>query len=239
MLFSHQTNLSSTPGCFEESQQCFASATSDGTVAISHCIEEGTWGITDENNQIMLFQQCIGLGTIKSGNERYIACCLRGGTMYLVPVVEGTDPKKDIVVYATPVDLADCGAVRYVQKFAAGMAKVTSWQDDDNSSDMKCAALIGWSGGKIDVYEMKREEPGDNTLLEKVAEGGALSKFVETIMAMDENHIQLKSSAMWKKAWDECTNANEADSTADKIRNPNDHAFEGTRSLLLSLMADS
>ncbi len=159
--------------------------------------------------------------------------------MYLVPVVEGTDPRKDIVMYATPVDLADCGAVRYVQNFAAGMAQVTSWQDDDNSSSMKCAALIGWSGGKIDVYEMKREEPGDNTLLDKLAERGALSKFVEMMMTMDKNHNQLKSSKLWKQAWDECTNADEVDFAADRIRNPNDHTFEGMRSLLLSLMADS
>lgn len=187
----------------------------------------------------MLFQQCIGLGTIKSGNERYVACSLRGGTIYLVPVVEGTHPRKDIVMYTTPVDLADCGAVRYVQNFAAGLAQVTSWQDDDNSSSMKCVALIGWSGGKIDVHEMKTEELGDNTLLDKLTERGTLSKFVEMIMAMDENHNQLKSSKLWKQAWDECTKANEVDLAAEMIRNPNDQAFEGTRLLLLSLMNDT
>jgi len=187
----------------------------------------------------MLFQQCIGLGTIKSGNERHVACCLRGGTIYLVPVVEGTDPRKDIVMYATPVDLADCGAVRYVQNFAAGLAQVTSWQDDDNSSSMKCAALIGWPGGKIDVYEMNTEEPGNNMLLDNLAERGTLSKFVKMLMTMDENHSQLESSTLWKQAWDECTKANEVDSAADRIRNPNDHTFEGTRLLLLSLMNDT
>ena len=187
----------------------------------------------------MLFQKCIGLGTIKSGKKRYVACCLRGGTIYLVPVVEGTNPRKDILMYATPVDLADCGAVRYVQNFAAGMAQVTSWQDNDNSSSMKCAALIGWSGGKVDVYEMKTEEPGDNMLLNKLAERGAMSKFVEMIMTMDENHNQLKSSTLWKQAWDECSKANEVDSAVDRIRNPNDHTLEGTRLLLLSLMNDT
>ncbi|KAK1741615.1 hypothetical protein QTG54_007188 [Skeletonema marinoi] len=222
--------------CFEESQKCFASATSDGTVSISHCLEEGSWGITDENNQIMLFQQCIGLGTIESGNERYLACCLRGGTIYLVPVAEGNNPRKDIVMYATPVDSADCGAVRYIQNFAAGLTQVKSWQEDDDSSSMKYAAMIGWSGGKIDVYELNAEETRENLLLDILAERGTLSNFVKMLMNMDKRHNQLESSTLWKQAWDECTKANEVESVVNRIRNPNDDTFEGTRLLILSLM---
>lgn len=221
-------------GCFEESQ-CFASAASDGTVAISHCLEEGSWGITDENNQIMLFQKCIGLGTIKSGNERYLACCLRGGTIYLVPVVvEGTD-RKDIIMYATPVDSADSGAVRYVHNFTAGVAQVKSWQDKrdkDGSSSMKCVAMIGWSGGKIDVYEMNTVNTRCNLMLDKLTERGTLTKFVEMIRNMDETHHQLQSSLLWKQAWDECMKTNEVEAV---VRNLNDGAFEGTRLLILSL----
>ena len=184
----------------------------------------------------MLFQQCIGLGTIESGNERYLACCLRGGTIYLVPVVEGNNPRKDIVMYATPVDSADCGAVRYIQNFAAGLAQVKSWQEDDDSSSMKYAAMIGWSGGKIDVYELNAEETRENMLLDKLAERGTLSNFVKVLMNMEKSHNLLESSTLWKQAWDECTQANEVESVVNRIRNPNDDTFEGTRLLVLSLM---
>lgn len=186
----------------------------------------------------MLSQKSIGLGTIKSENERYIACCLRGGTIYLVPVVEGIDPRKDIMMYATPVDSADCGAVRYVHNFIAGLAQVKPWQgkrEEDNSSSMKCAAMIGWSGGKIDVYEMNTAETNDNCLLNKLTERGTTSKMVEMIMNMDESHHQLKSS-LWKQAWDECMKANEVETVASRVRNLNDETFKGTRSLILSLV---
>ncbi len=159
--------------------------------------------------------------------------------MYLVPVVEGIDPRKDIIMYATPVDSADCGAVRYVHNFIAGLAQVKPWQgkrEEENSSSMKCAAMIGWSGGMIDVYEMKTVETRDNLLLDKLAERGTLSKFVETIMNMEEGHHQLQSSPVWKQAWDECMKANEVETVENRIRNPNDDTFEGTRSLILSFM---
>lgn len=159
--------------------------------------------------------------------------------MYLVPVVEGIDPRKDIIMYATPVDSADCGAVRYAHNFIAGLAQVKPWQgkrEEENSSSMKCAAMIGWSGGLIDVYEMNTVETRDNLLLDKLAERGTLSKFVETIMNMEEGHHQLQSSPVWKQAWDECMKANEGENVENRIRNPNDDTFEGTRSLILSLM---
>ena len=156
--------------------------------------------------------------------------------MYLVPVVEGTDPRKDIVMYTTPVDSADCGAIRYVHTFAAGLTEVKSWQEDDSSSIMKCVAMVGWSGGKIDVYEMNTEEPRDNLLLEKLAERGTLTKFVEMIMSMDENHKKLESSPLWKQARDECIKANEVENVIGSIRNPNDCTCEGARLLLFSLL---
>ena len=44
-------------GCFEGLNQSFVSASSDGTVAISHYNpENGSWGIMEEN-QFMFFQR--------------------------------------------------------------------------------------------------------------------------------------------------------------------------------------
>ena len=159
--------------------------------------------------------------------------------MYLVPVVESSKSKKDIVMYATPVDSTDFGTVRYVHNFSAGLAQVKPWKDkkgEDISFNMKCTALVGWSGGKIDVYEMDVGERRENLLLEKIAERGTLSKVVETMLKMDESHHQLQSSALWKQAWEECKQMNEVETIVKSIRTPNDCSFEGMRSLLISLM---
>ena len=195
---------------------------------------DGLWGITDENNQIMLSQKCIGIGSIVSGNDRYIACCLRGGTIYLVPVVEGKDSRKEIVIYATPVDSRDIGAIRYVHNFSAGLAQVKTENETDKLSKKKVVAMIGWSGGKIDVYELPTFESKGNLLLDKLAEKGNLSKIVELLRNIKPSPVQ--KSALWNQAWSECKEDNDVEVVANKIVNPQDDAFGGTRLLISSLM---
>lgn len=232
---------SSRIGCFDG---CFASAASDGTVAISHCLEDGSWGVTDENNQVLFCHKVVGLGTIASGQERYLACCLRGGTMYLLPVVEGRKSRTDIIMYATPVDSTDFGTVRYVHGFAAGLAQVKHWnnvKDDKSGYNTKCTAMVAWSGGKIDVYEFDTgESRDDHLLLQQLAEKGTISKIVEMMLTMEESQCPLQMpSALWKQAWEECKQAKEdAETIVKSIVSQNDDNFEGMRSLLLHLIKD-
>jgi len=168
--------------CFQDSSQglCFAFAVSDGTVAISYCDGE-SWGIYNGGNQIMLCQKSIGLGTVttckddEASHSRYITCCLRGGTIYLVPVVEPSyqstmTKNQNISMFTVPCDPSgeDDAVGRYVQAFSAGMAQVTPWQeahdpvasstDNNNLDDVqgvrKPIAMVCWPGN-IDVYEIK------------------------------------------------------------------------------------
>ena len=81
-----------------------------------------------------------------------------------------------------------------------------------------------WTGQNMIVYSDSFSIVG--------VEGGTLTKFVEMIRNMDETHHQLQSSLLWKQAWDECMKTNEVEAV---VRNLNDGAFEGTRSLILSL----
>lgn len=155
----------------------------------------------EEDNQIMLFERAVGIGTfdncgstlsetkrtdqrekndgniqvLQARQQRYVACCLRGGTIYLVPVSEPGAAtastravgNNEITVYTLPLD-PDGGDVRSVQNFTAGMARVTSWKDQsvkeksnlvDNLSDctMKSVAVVGWPGGSLDVYDTTPE----------------------------------------------------------------------------------
>ena len=156
-------------GCFE-GLDCFASAHSDGTVAISHCNPiDGSWGVFHDDNQIMLFQRCIGLGTFDYSNNslsdselRSIVCCLRGGTIYVVPVrAENDVTNNDLFMFAVPLDPNgdDDGLVRLAQSFTAGMAQVLCWKggvvkENTDCCTTKSVALLGWPGGIIDVYEL-------------------------------------------------------------------------------------
>ncbi|KAL7531219.1 hypothetical protein ACHAXR_003908, partial [Thalassiosira sp. AJA248-18] len=184
-------------GCFERPDSCFVSASSDGTVAISHYQQErGSWGVMEEDNQIMLFQRCIGTGTfdygdIVSGARRYAVCCLRGGTIYLIPVAENDTTRalggNEITMFAVPMDPNgdDDGLLRFVQNFTAGMVQVLCWKDQlgPDKSHMMCTvkpdgttksvALVGWPGGIIDVYELNPERRRDtNVLLGEIVERG-------------------------------------------------------------------
>ena len=113
----------------------------------------------DSSNQLMLFQKCIGLGTFDYSSTcsdmtgRYIACCLRGGTMYLVPVVENDVTRNDVTMLTIPLDSGNDGLVRLVQSFTAGMAKVRH-RKEENKECVKSVAMIGWQEGIIDVYDV-------------------------------------------------------------------------------------
>eukprot|EP00978_Attheya_sp_CCMP212_P048202 scaffold485212_cov75-Attheya_sp.AAC.1 len=124
---------------------CFAGALSDGTVAVCHATadkvmvpnnnnnlngheNEIVWGVMDDRNQVVLPQECIGMGSFvlqeshgdgnRHSHDRHsIACCLRGGTVFLLPVASppnnhgdgDTDkdeyPKNDtMTVYPCPTE---------------------------------------------------------------------------------------------------------------------------------------
>ncbi|KAL9188557.1 hypothetical protein ACHAXT_006935 [Thalassiosira profunda] len=165
ILGVQRTSVTNKICCFEGSRPCFASASSDGTVAISHCSpEDGSWGVMQANNQLMFFERCIGLAAVDGGG-RYVACCLRGGTIYLVPVVEpgtATTDQNEIAMLSVPVDPdgEDDGLERFVQNFTAGTALVGNWKDPlsreryraSDKVSARVVAMVGWPGGNIDVY---------------------------------------------------------------------------------------
>ena len=132
---------------------------------------DGSWGVMDEDNQIMLFQRCVGLGTLDfDRTRRYIACCLRAGTIFLVPVAkiktskQIRSPMKCDNLIMFPVSVAsngdDDGFIHFVQSFTAGISRVTTWKasldKEENDADcfMKPIAIVGWTGGILDVYEI-------------------------------------------------------------------------------------
>ncbi|KAL3805121.1 hypothetical protein HJC23_003349 [Cyclotella cryptica] len=249
---------------FIDDHPCFASAASDGTVAISHLNRDGSWGVRHELNQVLFHQRCIGMGVIEytsSSNDRrrYICCCLRGGTMYLVPVIDNEENSLnnmssstigDIAMFAVPVDPSgeDDGVVRYVQNFASGMAYVPRWKDgprdighktssaSPEDVSLKSIALVGWNGGTIDVYEVYPSEPRhNNELFRQLVDRGLTRKLVETLLIVNQSH-PLISSVLWREAWGECNRDKDIDVILQGIKDVSRRDFVSTRELIMSVI---
>jgi hypothetical protein len=169
-----RTSVTNKICSFEGPDPCFVSAANDGTVVVAHAHSgDGSWGVMDEDNQIMLFQQCIGLGTLDfyRTRRRYIVCCLRAGTIIIMPValvktndqIRTTTKGDNLIMF--PVSMASNGDddefIQFMQSFTAGISRVTTWNaslgkvENDVECLMKPIAIVGWPGGILDVYEIQ------------------------------------------------------------------------------------
>ena len=165
-----RTSVTNKICSFKGPDPCFVSAANDGTVIVAHAhSEDDSWGVMDEDNQIMLFQQCVGLGILDfDRTRRYIACCLRAGTIIIMPIAKSKTNNQirttsdNLIMF--PVSMAsngdDDGFIHFVQSFTAGISRVTTWnanldkEDNDAEFLMKPIAILGWPGGILDVYEI-------------------------------------------------------------------------------------
>lgn len=115
------------------------------------------WGICHPDNQVLLFERCIGLGVVKD-IEDYLVCCLGGGTIYLLPIsaANENEPAKscEILSLVVPESEEDTSAIRCVQCFAAGASEVARVGVEPPSREKKHIALLGWAGGVVDVHEI-------------------------------------------------------------------------------------
>ncbi len=139
----------------------------------------------------MLFQRCIGMGALDfddylpssyslneslNGRRRYVACCLRAGTIFLVPVAKNetvketrTTRENDLTMFTVPVtpNGDDDGVVHFVQSFTAGISQViysNAGLCKENVNSMRNMmeffitpiAVVGYPGGVLDVYEISQ-----------------------------------------------------------------------------------
>jgi hypothetical protein len=142
-------------------------ALSDGTVAVlSSSSAEGDdscccgWGVAQDSHQLLLSYPVIGCGIVEQDNGHdYLACCLRGGTCFLIPITASNDSNDDndsndgetnneILGISYPHDVDADITSAYVQGFTAGMLSV----DDDGASSLLSVLVYAWPGGVVDIY---------------------------------------------------------------------------------------
>jgi len=110
------------------------------------------------------------------GTGRYVACCLRAGTILLVPVAKNdtieqtrrTRKNNDLIMFTVPVasNGDDDGVVHFVQSFTAGVSHIMMNRNFGLGKEnfnlmrnmaefcMKPIAIVGYTGGVLDVYEI-------------------------------------------------------------------------------------
>jgi hypothetical protein len=230
-------------GCSTAAACAFGLA--DGTVGIatasmrpsSRDTDEGeavSWGIARRSDQLLLSYPAIGLGTVTlrsppsgsaaSSEAHYLACCLRGGTVYLVdllPTLGDSDdslPRRQLKVIAYPKDLdVDSSAVQQVQGFVAA---------NINSRGAWCAESVpvlvyAWPGGILDVYacELQARTGCPRRLLEQLVENGSAQLLRELLMESTDESLASRGE-LWCSAKVEVHTMFPPSTTSDDLETP-------------------
>jgi hypothetical protein len=127
---------------------------SDFTVAIVTAVEEEdsslSWGIVQDEHQLLLSYPSIGCGSVEYENQEHFVCCLRGGTTYLIPSgKEELGYDSSVTVFFYPHDVDSDSTSRFVQGFTAGNLLV---RQGDQTLERMPVLVFCWAGGIIDVY---------------------------------------------------------------------------------------
>jgi hypothetical protein len=159
----------------------------DGTIAFlsSNPTMVDAVGIVEENHQILMSYPTVGCGVVTISDDRtaigvttsYLACCLRGGTCYLLPIVpssssssssgtttnsetsivqqetdDATNNHPSISTFQFPHDVASDLPYTYVRGFTAGNLQLLRNVDSHGSQLLHPVLVFAWPGGVVDVY---------------------------------------------------------------------------------------
>jgi len=186
------------------------------------------WGVPNDSDQVVLSYPAIGLATVDLSTGTHITCCLRGGTVYLVPESDELQP---ITVILSQVDTEVEPPMKYLQGFTAGNVRVDGIK---SSADKELAVLVySLAGGILKVYacELLAPTEEDSVLLELVKNGSA--QFLRDLLfSVEDDDPLLSASEAWKRSREEVMQADDGALTAETLRSP---SFIHTRQVLMEL----
>jgi hypothetical protein len=236
-------------------------ALADGTIALLSATTQGDdklrWGIANDYNQLLLPYPAIGCAPLNweaSLREPYIphvACCLRGGTTYLIPFFSPDETDNTLPVTTFSLDVET--QARHVVGFTAGNLimtppKASSDQlknsfNSTTTSRTTPVLVYGYAGGVIDIYscELQNAMPcrpmithRERSTLEELVSNGSIQLLAELLGSLEERDSLLAQSA-WKQAWIERNALSESTTVTDLLL----ANLAGTRTLLLQLSENS
>lgn len=210
-------------GAYDGALPFFAAALSDGTIAVMRAtIVEGSlhWGV--DGDQRVLSFPAIGIAPVALSTGSHVACCLRGGTVYLVP--ENDNP---VTVILAPVEKQ--ASTQYLHGFHAGNVRVEGIM---SSRDNELPVLVySGAGGISKVYSCELLSLTEqDCLLRELVENGSVKLLWEMLCSLsDEDPLLIMD--LWKLARDEFLQSSNAPTFGMLCS----ASFANTRHLLMEL----
>ena len=208
----------------------FAAALSDGTIArMSAKFEDDTllWGVCNDLDQVIISYPAIGLVPVDLRIGTHIACCLRGGTVYLIPQSDTLEPIKVIL---GPIDAEHQPSVQYLQGFTAGNISVNGIT---STTDKEVPVLIYSSdGGILKVYAcLLLSQTEQDCVLQELVNNGSAQLLREFLCSLEDDNPQLRSD-IWKKSRHEMMQTNDETLSFETLCSS---SFVHTRKVLMDL----
>ena len=193
------------------------------------------WGVSNESDQVVLSYPAIGLATVSLSTGRYLACCLRGGTVYLVPESD-SNTVKPVLVILGHVDVGKEPSTHYLQGFTAGNVLVNGVKTAVSKNQNLAVLIYSSAGGvlKVNSCELLAQTEQDSILLELVHNGTA-QLLRELLCSVDDDDGLLRSSDVWRRARRELIQAKDDALTAEML---NSLSFVHTRQVLIQLASE-
>ena len=191
-----------------DSGQSFSTLLGNGALVTFHYQMYATglsWGLQHNRNHIMMpFPSFAGAGIFdtesSSSSSQFIACCLRGGTVIVIPVKHSQNFScNDVLLNNTSFDSAgiDDDSVRFIQGFTAGNIRVRSLgQSLPDPKRLLKIYFQAWSCGTIECYTCDPQYrglqgPDDMTsqVYRELKSNGALERLI-SLLTSDHSHLE-------------------------------------------------
>jgi hypothetical protein len=191
-----------------------------------------TWGLAQRSDQLLLSYPSIGMGAVSmlspeegdSPTTQCLACCLRGGTVYFIPLDSDASAADEeplmresrslkVVAYPNDVD-TDVAAVQQVQLFTAGGVRLRA---SDHVTGTVPILVYVWPGGIIDIYmcHLQTKSWSPPAVLEQLVDNGS-ARLLQELLLLPGIDLSLRGQ-LWGEARRELLQRKKADAGSDEI----------------------
>jgi hypothetical protein len=236
--------ICSSTGACNGTDPSFAAALSDGTIAImSSSSLQGrmSWGISCSSNQLHSTYPVIGISTVERDGTRHVACCLRGGTVYVIPITGRDTDLSDcpISVFLPVEEESEESVDRYIQGFSAGNVAANVLSDSSKASLNVPIMVFSGAAGVLEVHACMLMEGGvEERLLQDMLDNGSVQLLCELLSSLTDECDALLQQNSYADARDELLRAN-VEHEKISVQDLNSEQFSALRGLLLDVATDS
>jgi hypothetical protein len=192
------------------------------------------WGIDSHTQDQMLFSYpCIGMGVVELNMDGsslpHVACALRGGSVYMVPLAREIAHTFPLRVFSYPAEPDSDAPAMYLQSFTACTVPTPRKGSIPYFSQAQIPLVFfSWPGGIVEIYscELLQKHPTLVALHDMMTNDTA-KELIELILTMD---APLHDA--WQAARHEIIDQGRDSLTLDSLCGPSWNAF---RELLLQL----